>query len=343
MKRLLSLLFMPLLTLTTGMTHAAETYELSVAHPTSTIHPVHVYLSTLLKGIEEKSGGRLEFHIYDNSTLIKSDSMYKALKSGGADIGMLPIAFASSDMPYSLTHDMSFLTSDALKAGELLWAMREMPEIQAEIAKSNTCLLFGTSGDRPGLGSINTPIRAMSDLQGKRILYWQPYLIDEIKAWGGIPVQIPIPDTYVALQRGMGEVLYGAVPMFAALKLHEIVKSVTIMPSNMGGNWWLINKESLGALPEDLQKLLLEETGHTASVGLSQAVRDATDRDLQLIAEHGVEIITLSDEEMQPWKDASIKAMASYWQELLKRGGEKEPDVWMSKVRALAEKIEADR
>ncbi len=334
------LLLASLLLLAPHPARAAETYELNVAHPVTATHPISVYLAALLDDIRAKSGGRLEFHVYENNTLIKSDGMFKAIRDGGTDIGMLPPGFVPADMPHSMTHDMSFMSSNASTAGELMWAMRELPEVQAELNKANAVLLFAASGDRPALGSLSTPIRQMSDLKGKRVLFWQANFIDEIKAWGGIPVQISIPDTYVALQRGMGEVMYGAIPMFASLKLQELIKHLTIMPSSMGGTMWLINKDSLASLPPDLQKLLLDETGEKASLGISNAVYQAANRDLDAMTRAGVEIIRLSPEELAPWKAASIAATSPYWESLLRRAGDKDTAPWMQRVRALAEKVE---
>lgn len=343
MRKIVSLLALGLCLLPVG-TRAAE-FEFSVAHPTATTHPVHIYTSEMFNRISERSGGRIEFHIYDNNTLVKLDAMYKALKSGGVDIGLMPASSAPADMPYTLTHDMSFISSDATKGGALLWEMQRFPEIQAELERSNTIALFASSGERPAMGALNTPIRSMEDLRGKRVLIWHANFIEEIKGWGGIPVHVSIPDTYVALQRGMGEVLYAPMPMFVSMKLHELIKYLTIVPSSLTANWWLMNKDSFASLPPDLQKIMFEEAGAKASTGLGglpALITSYSDRDLKIMAEAGIEIIRLSDEELEPWRQVSEKIMEPYWIDILTRAGDPDPKAWMEKIRVLAAEVEAN-
>lgn len=340
MRKLIALLLVGVIGFPSLGLAAERVYEINVASTVSTIHPVHLSLVKILGRIEEKSQGRLQFHIFDNSTLVKADGMFRAVKSGGADIGLLAPAFVAADMPYSFSHDMPFLSSDPLKAGDLMWAMRELPEIQAEFQRANAEPLWAYSSEKLAFGSLHTPIRSMADLRGKRVLVWQPRQSEEVKGWGGIPVQVPMSDTYVALQRGMGEALYAPAPVFASLKLQEIIKYLTIVPSSFTGMWCPINKDRMASLPEDLQRLIREETGMKATREQCEMTRNALLNDFQTIRAAGVEIIELTPEEIAPWKEANIRALTPYWQDILKRGGEKEPDAWIQKVRNLAATVE---
>lgn len=321
---------------------AAPEFELNVSSMLTTIHPVHIHTVAMLKGIEEKSGGRIQFHMFDNNTLVKPDGVVKAVKNGGADLAIVTLNALSSDLPYCRTHDMPFVCTGAYTGSQLMWAMGQLPEIKKELDAGNAELLWAFSGERCAVGSINGPIRRMADLQGKRVLIWQPSLGEEVKGWGGIPVQVGLTDVYVALQRGMGEAFYSAIPMFPSMKLEELVKHLTIMPSVLPGAIWIINKDVMASLPEDLQALLRDGTGEAATLAQGEVLVKAGQNDLQTMRAAGVNIIELTPEELAPWKETSIRSMTPYWRDTLRRGGDKDPDAWIRKVRELAANIEAE-
>ena len=342
MKKLASIIGASLCLIFASQSAFAEPeYELSVSHIFTTIHPVGKYIIELTKEIEQKSNNRIAFHVYDNNTLFKGENALDAVQKGGVDIANVLPCFVAGDLPYSHTHDMPFLSSDALSASRLMWAMLELPEVKQETERYGE-VLFAFSGAQPGLLSTNTPIRTPSDLKGKRVLVLQASFIDDVKEWGGIPVQISVGDAYVALQRGMGEVLYTAIPMMPSMKLQELGKYLTPMPTALTGNWWFINKDIMEELPEDLRTLLRENTGAKATEELGTALRDSCLNDIETLRSAGVEIIELSPEEITPWKDGSIQATKTYYRDVLTRGGEKDPDAWMSRVRELASRIEAE-
>ncbi|MBN2061406.1 MAG: TRAP transporter substrate-binding protein DctP [Deltaproteobacteria bacterium] len=317
-----------------------KVYELNVSHHLPAVHPIHLNLVERTKKIESLSNGKLKFIIYDNCTLSKPQAVWKAIRDGGVDIGLVNPNMLPADFPHAVIHDMSFLNSDALRSSLLMYEMCQMDEVKAEIDIGNGMLLYALSSDRWSLGSANFPIHAMDALKGKRVIVNQA--TDEIKSWGGNPVFVPIPEVYLALQRGMGDVFYGPTPMFAPMKLQEVVKYMTVIPSTMTAALFLMNKNAFSSLPEDLQKILLDNTGKEATYDVGRIIRDACLSDIKKLSQSGVQfhILKSNSEELKPWQEASDPVMLPYWKDILTRGGEKNPDKWIQKVRELASSVE---
>lgn len=324
-----------LLALPAAATAEAE-YELNVAHTVPTTHPIHTALTEILADVERQSGGRLAFHIFDNSTLAKSPQMLKAVGKGGADMGLVPPCFFPGDLPCFATHDMPFLSDDVPQGVKLAQAMTRLPEVQAELERANIAVWFCSSGEKGAIASLKTPIRTMADIKGKRVLTTLESFCQEIEAWGGVPVQVTAPDMYVGLQRGLGDAVYMPIPTVFSQRLHELARHVTIIPSQLTANTISINRDLLEDLPADLRALLMDAGGDKAGQRLLELTEKETERQLEAMQAAGVELIVLTPEEQQPWREASIRGMEAYWRELLQRGGVADPAAWMEKIRALA-------
>lgn len=314
---------------------AEEIYELSLAHPLNNIHPQSKYIAQWAEKLGKDSGGRLEIHIYDNNSLMKSAEMTSALKAGGLDMALLFPASIPADLPYASAVNMPFLTRDAREAARLYQTTLAEPEVAAELAPY--CVpLFASGSDRNCLITTGSPILKPSDLAGKRVLIWGAPYAEEVRAWGGTPVMIPAPDSYLGLQRGMGEVLYGPIPMMISLKLEELAKHLTIVPSQTNDFVAVISRGTMESLPDDLQKLLRESAGPEFSRSIGQITYEACLADLDKLRTAGVQIHELADADLALFRETSVRHMRPYYVELLKKNGVADPDAWIDRVYALA-------
>ena len=317
---------------------ADEVYELSLAHALNSLHPQSKYIVQWAQKLGQDSDGRLEIHIYDNNSLLKSAAMIPALKAGGLDMGLLFPSSLLANMPYSSAVNMPFLTRDAREAARLFQTLLSEPEVAAEL-DGYAVPLFAAGSDRNCLITTGNPILKPEDLQGKRVLIWGAPYAEEMRAWGGTPVMILPADTYVAFQRGMGDVLYGPIPMMPSLKLEELAKHLTIIPSQTNSYVTVIAKGTLESLPEDLQKLILDSSGEVFSQSIGQITYEACLEDLDVVKEAGVQVHELSDNELQAFRDISIQHMRPYYVDLLKKNGVADPESWINRVYAKASEL----
>jgi TRAP-type C4-dicarboxylate transport system substrate-binding protein len=229
---------------------------------------------------------------------------------------MLPNAFA-----FMVPH----ITRDAVHAHRLYWkAYTTIPEIKAELDK-NMKVLAVWGSDRSALYSVKNPILTPKDLVGKRVLIWNPGQADQIKAWGGSPVQVAPNETYLSLQRGMGDALFAPLPVGVAYKLMEVSKHITIIPAttlflSFGMNW-----DAWKELPADLQKIITDTTGEAFSKRSGELLYEHTNKDIETMKAAGVTIHTLTEAQYQAFKDADKTVTMEYWNKELTRVGVANP------------------
>ncbi len=77
------------------------------------------------------------------------------------------------------------------------------PEIMAEWTDKGITPLVAMSSDGPPILVCTDPIESLADLQGRQIRAGGPVHSRELEELGAIPVSLPYPEVYEALQRGI--------------------------------------------------------------------------------------------------------------------------------------------
>ena len=302
--------------------------------------PAHKLNRTVIepwcKGMEEATKGKVVMHYNALNTLVKTEAMPAALKSGTLEAGGLQLQTLIATMPLSQLLGLPFLVQNAVEACEMAQKMREaFPEIRKE-GDDNYHVLAMVGSDRYALGAVNGLIRTPADLVGKRVLVWATYQIEEVKAWGGLPVQVTSADTYIGLQRGLGEVAYVPFPAMESSKLAEVAKFITVIPSRTLPMGMVMNHDVWKGLPQDAKDYLNSTTGDAMSKRIGQALVELSAEDAQRHLGNGCTIHVLTVEEQAAFKSAAASANQAYWVDMLQRNNVSDPAGWIAKVEKLA-------
>jgi len=304
-------------------------------------NPPHQLNRTILEpwcaGMAKATGGKVVIHYNPQDALVKADAVPGALRRGSLDAGGIQLSTAMSSMPLSNLMALPFLVQDAAEGAILAEKLQEtFPEIRAEITNNNYHLLATITTDKFALASTKAPIRTPADLAGKRVLVWAPYQIEEVRAWGGMPVQIPPMESYMALQRGLGEVVYCPFPAVAQMKLDEVAKYVTPIPARVLPMMLVMNKNLYDKLPAEAKKYLDETTGSVMNRQIGEALVALSAEDVTRLEAAGVTIHNLSLEEQGVFKNAAAAANRAYWVDIMRRNKVADPEAWITKVEKLA-------
>ena len=314
---------------------AAEEY--TVQSFWSSSHKLNkVLFENWLNEINEKFKGEVVFHFYPLNSLVKMDAMPGAVKSGSLDIAGLQLQTAIAMMPHSQAIALPFLVQDAKESCALYPKMfATFPEMKDEVDK-NFKFLAAFGSDRSALAAKDGLIKSPADLKGKRVLVWAPYQSDEVTSWGGIPVQVVPAETYMGIQRGLGDVAYIPFPAVEVNKISEVAHYITLIPSRSMPLVMVMNKDSWDSLPKGLQKYIDETSGTKMSDMIGDALLKLTDEDIAKQRAKGCQVHILTIEEQKPFKELAAEVNNKYWVSMLSRHGVKDPQGWIDKVEKLA-------
>lgn len=138
--------------------------------------------------------------------------------------------------------------------------------------------------------AANVPIRTPEDLQGQRIRCGGGINCESIALLGGIPVNIPLSEMYIALEQGVAEGAELPLDFFYDHSLYEVLDYLNLTYHNYDVQILVANERRFQQLPEEVQAVLQEAAAEAADYN-NQLVNEQMDSYLQRLEEAGMEIV----------------------------------------------------
>jgi TRAP-type C4-dicarboxylate transport system substrate-binding protein len=222
--------------------------------------PVHA-LQPWVKQVEAAAKGKVQIQIYPAQTLVKGPDIWNAVKTGMADMGWCFHGYWADMTPLSDVITLPFLPfSTAEKGSEVLWKLYEkFPSIQKEYKDVQVLTMWASSPYF--LITTKKQVKTMEDLKGLKIRVVGGPPTEQMKALGAVPTLIPMPDTYLSLDRGVIDGMGAPWEAIHGFRLYEIVKYYTIVPLSAVYFTMSMNKAKWESLPKDVQQAIMSVGG----------------------------------------------------------------------------------
>jgi TRAP-type C4-dicarboxylate transport system substrate-binding protein len=296
-----------------------EPIKLSIAHAFPGAHPIETeIIQPWAKAIEEKTDGLITVESYPVGTLLAADQIYDGVVNGAVDMGLSFFSYTPGRFPVMASIELPGIPINNAMVGTRI-AMDILNEFNPEEVQDTKIMLTGTTGTAYLI--TKDPVRKLEDLKGMQIRTTGGSA-GGIEALGGSPVSMPMSDAYDAMSKGVVDGVLGATEIVRAYKLNEVANYVTVTPFLYNGNYFLnINKDKWESIPADLQQVIEAESQKLHEDIIPNYFDEANAAGLQYgIDESGIEVITLSDEEIQKWIDVLSSYNEKYAQDLDAQG-----------------------
>ncbi|MBW1800911.1 MAG: TRAP transporter substrate-binding protein DctP, partial [Deltaproteobacteria bacterium] len=260
--------------------------------------------------INELSKGELEIKWLGGPEVIPTPALAEAVIKGRVDIaynvGMLfadkiPGAAGIAFSPYTPMEER--------KNGIYEW-------LDGQFRKGNLHLLARGKTDMPFYTFTNFPVKALNDFKGKQI-GGLDFSMGFFKALGASVVNVPKPDWYTSVQRGVVDGYMLPTGNMVNYKLQEITKYVVDHEINLNQEVIVINLKKWNSLPKHLQKLMTD-----VAVQLEYDIRDFFQKDTirarKVMKDAGLKFLKLSPEEAKRYIEIFRD---SVWKDFVKIAG----------------------
>jgi TRAP-type mannitol/chloroaromatic compound transport system substrate-binding protein len=248
--------------------------------------------------VKQMSGGRLTIHVYGAGEIVPAMGVFDAVSQGVADAGHGAVYYWKGKVPSSV-----FFTSVpfGMNAQEMngWFHYGGGLELWREIYEPYNLVPFagGSTGVQMA-GWYNKPINSIDDLKGLKMRI--PGLAGEVfAAAGGTAVTIAGGELYTSMQTGVIDALEWVGPYNdRAFGFHEVAQYYYYPGWHEPGAMleFIVNKDSLAALPEDLQAIV-KYAARAANQDMLDEYTARNNQALQvLINEHGVDLRRLPDD-----------------------------------------------
>lgn len=289
----------------------------------STVNCVEPWLSQ----VEKATGGKVKIQSFHGQTLAKGKDMWNAVKSGITDIGWCFHGYWPGMTPLSDVISLPALPFTSAEEGSAaLWKLySKFPQIQNEY-KDVKVLLFYTS-EPYTLITRDKPVKKLEDLKGMKIRMTGGPPTDMMKALGGVPMLIPMPDNYMSLQKGVIDGLGAPWEAINVWRFYEVTNYYTQVPFPTVYFSISMNKAKWNSLPKDVQDAIMSVGGEKGSKFWGRNFFDAMKaQTLSKLKELGKadNVFQLSDAERQRWIDVGGKPVWDQWVKNMNAKGHKD-------------------
>jgi TRAP-type transport system periplasmic protein len=217
-------------------------------------HPINIAAQKAADRIREESGGRLEIRLFPNNQLGGDTDMLSQVRSGALEFYTLSALVLSNLIPAAAISGIGFAFPDydtLWKAmdGELGSYIRSQCE-KAGLVPMEKVWDNGFRQITSSTKQINTP----DDLNGFKIrVPVSPIWTSLFTAFGATPVSMNFAELYTALQTKVVEGQENPLSLIKISKLYEVQKYCSLTSHMWDGFWFVANKNTWGALPDDLR------------------------------------------------------------------------------------------
>lgn len=277
--------------------------------------------------VEKATNGQVKVQIFASQTLTKGKDTWDATKNGIADIGWCFQGYWPGLTPLADVVSLPALPIQTAEQGsELLWKLYEkFPAIQQEFADVKPLLMY--TSDPYLLITSKKQVKTMDDIKGLKIRMTGGPPTDQMKALGGIPMLIPMPDNYISLQKGVIDGMGAPWEAIHGFRLYEVVKYYTDAPFPAVYFSISMNKNKWNSLPKDVQAAIESVGGLEGSKWWGKNWFDtAKDAVMKRAGEEGIkiELYKMPKEEKERWLEVSGKPIWQDWVKSMEAKGKKD-------------------
>lgn len=255
--------------------------------------------------VNERTGGMIEIKVYPNEQLSGGNQGkgIEMLMSGATDLTY------HSNIIYSIMDErfgvisLPFLFSsvddiDQALAGEGGKAINEML-----LEKNVVGLGFGENGFRQ-LTTGKKPVRSFEDIQNMKIrIPGMKMYTSLFKALGADPLTMNFAEVFTALQQGTIDGHENPLDTIYAAKIHEVQKYITLWDYSYDAIILGMNKDKFESFDTDTQQIFRDAAKEACEYQI-KINRELGEEQLQIFQDTGMEVITLTEEQKAPFREA---------------------------------------
>ena len=239
---------------------------------------------------------------------------------GVADIVWTVVGYTPGRYPSTEVFELPFMVKDARAASSAYWQMFEKHMKDTEFKDVH---ILGTWVHGPGMLHTNKEVRSPDDMQGLKIRGGSRLVNELLEITGATPVGMPVPAIPEGLSKGVIDGTTIPWEVTSALKVPELVKNHTEFTGAALYDLTFVlamNKDKYESLPDDLKKVIDDNSGLEFSIFAGGTQSDADGPARQAAVDMGNNIVTLNEEETQVWRDASQPIYDSWVAEMNDKG-----------------------
>jgi TRAP-type C4-dicarboxylate transport system substrate-binding protein len=298
---------LPALTLLGGRAEAADGVDLKISHQfpggSLTEGDFRDRLCRMFAAeLSKRTGGALGGTVYANSSLMKTNAQFSALRKGALDLSLVPLSYAGGEVPEVNIGLMPGVVTSYEQGSA--WRKAEVGKVLSDLLADKGVLVVSWIWQAGGVACRGKPIVEPEDAAGQKVRGGSREMDMVLKAAGAAVMSLPSSEIYQAMQTGALDAALTSSTSLISFRLAEVSKSLA---TGRGKAYWfmfeplLISRDIFQKLPREQQDLVMKVGGELEKFALDSARAD----DQAVAAEYtkaGAKTFDLSQATVQRWQ-----------------------------------------
>ena len=290
----------------TGTARAATTLKISHQFPGGTIDKgdfrdrlCRIFATQLAK----RTGGEIAAEVYPNSSLIKTNAQFSAMRKGALDISLYPLPYAGGELPETNIALMPGLVSTYDQG--MSWKKNPVGKTLTDFLADKGIVILSWVWQAGGVASRSRPIVAPEDAKGLKVRGGSREMDMVLQTAGAAVLSVPSNEIYAAMQTGACDAGITSSTSLISFRLEEVAKSLT---SGAKASYWfmleplLMSKSIFDSLPKNHQDIILTLGTELEAFGRKGAQADDAEV-AQVYAKAGAKVSELDAATVNKWRD----------------------------------------
>ena len=277
---------------------------IKIAHPNVPQHPMGQCFEKFKELVEQRSDGKFRVDIYDSSKFGNFDSVVQGLQMNMLQMGSASTPNLSPFSDSFLIYDLPFLfpnyeSTDLITDGPIGMGAAKALESSGIIGLGYIEIGFRN------IWNNQKTIKTMADAKGLKIRSTPSKAhIATLKALGMNPTPISWGEVYTALQQKTVDGIDIDLNLAWFNNFPEVNNNLTIVNSLYSPHLVMMSKKFMDSLSPEDKKMMLD-TFQEVKLYERKLIRDGEKVIMDKLADKGVSVTVLSDEERAKWAEAT--------------------------------------
>ena len=252
--------------------------------------------------VESRTGGALKFDIYPNSSLVKVNSQFSALRRGALDLALVPLSYAGGEVPETNIGLLPALVP-SYEVGSK-WKTAEIGKLLTQMMAEKGIIIVTWIFQAGGVASRSKGLVTPDDAKGMKVRGGSREMDMMFKDAGASVLSLPSNEIYAAMQTGAMDAALTSSTSLISFRLEEVSKFLT---SGRGKSYWfmfeplLMSKQIFDGLPKAQQDVIMAVGADLEKFAVAGAMADD-----QAVAgvytKAGAKVYDLDDAALKSWQ-----------------------------------------
>jgi TRAP-type transport system periplasmic protein len=285
---------------------AQTTWIMASGLPEDNFHTKNIRM--FIEEVEERTNGELTIELHPNDTLIKLDSIKRAVQTGQVPIGEIRIGVYGNEDPMNILESLPFVAPDYDSAWLLMEAQE--PYFDEWFGRQNIKMLAYSPW--PGQGFYTKePVESVEDFRGKRLRIYSTATQEMGEMLGFQATILPFAEVPQAFATGLIEALFTSAQTGIDTQAWDNTDYFTYAGAMFNKNAIVVNQDAFDALDPEIQQVLIE-AGERATERAWRMSEETNEEHMRILAEHGMVVTEAPPEVVERMQEIG-EVMMEQW------------------------------